>query len=210
MKHMTVEIAPHLSPDRSYTYVKSNFNFASIRDINSADVCPFVIVNDGIDILVFKNINERIPVEIGLSFQIDKPKRFFLKTKKNFDKLIKSQIKKKFLEMFESIKIVDAKIEKKSSRDMDQNDLKIFDTQRAIYNLDKTKVQPIYFVALPQNKIVNLIPRLDNLTTITPVNVFVCFGEQFSSLKLHYITKTVMNMMRDGNVLMPNIKNAIK
>lgn len=206
------------TPFQAYQHAQSHFSFV---DANSPScfVMPYMIITDGRDIFVFETPDRN--VEMGFRFFVPKPKKIPTGPEA-FDQIVEEAVYKHFMGMWSGIKTqvhapdeikYDLKLQKINKvgvkyADLDNEFINVHATNRGVYSLTKKKFLPIYFLVLPNNRSIGLIPAEADHRPI-PVE-FKHFSLRSDQLPLSYMTKVVVDMVTSGEILFPIVLSTTK
>ena len=146
------------TPLELFQYVQSNWTFLEEKDNRACFVCPFVIITDGQNIMIFDDSNNG--VEIGFKIYVEKPTGWFIKKDaEHFNKIAEKTIIDKFSEIFQYFTIKDlGAINPEKIFSISHPDIELVSTNRGGFNYVKKKFYPIYFIVFPKNKTINFFP----------------------------------------------------
>ncbi len=171
------------NPTRLYENIKTDHFFANENSKEVAFITPFCIFTDTSDILIW---TDHDIVHVGLHFYIKKPTIVYRKA--NFNDTIESSIRDYYDNLFQGCDIV-------------ETDVQIIDTNRAIYNLDRNQIYPIFFVIFPYNRPIRIFKN--ELPQALPVSAKSCIKQGLPGNTVNLISMSVIYLIKMGEILFP-------
>lgn len=159
-----------------YQELKKNYVWSS-GGKHLAIVEPYSIATDGHDLCMF--VSFKGEVEHGFYSSIARSKY------KSFEEIMERGIKNNFLNLFKDI-------------NLQQSDISIYPTERALYLDNMSRIIPIYFIILPNNKPITMTQTESNFI-ISQYHLRNCFILD----NMTFIDGTIASLLRSGNMQWP-------
>jgi hypothetical protein len=202
----------HLTQSRFF-FSRNNNKYAFVK--------PYCIITDGYDLIGF--ISNSAQIDIGISFEVNRPKKLFIKkTPVNFGNIIEQAVTKKFFDIFEVVHASNV-LETNNSPVIEDKQyvlrpikfsgelLNIHKTFKAIYSIDKKSIYIPYFVILPNLHSIRLKLKDENYQ-IAPIPIvdYLKTGLTKYRNRMHYVSMAISFMLAVGEIMLPIKRNEIK
>lgn len=201
-----------MTPIESFHHLQSKFCFADETSQQHSFVVPYTIFTDGKEVIIYEN--EAGEAEIGFKCLVPKAGN-----SKDFEEVILNAVSQGMNLFFSSIK-TRTNIELTKSENVnkspewdkipgEETDLPdgmagIHSTSRAVYSLDNRFIFPIYFLILPNTKLIKLNPTKEApkchtfyLADLTRVGL--------ARFNLSPVAKSILVMIGVGEIVLPII-----
>jgi len=193
-----------------YSSLIKTFYFKPETDYNFSIIKPYFLITNGNEIISFKEENN---ISIGLSFFIGQSKQLdkYIKNGESLENIIYESIllsiREHFLKIEQKVyfpKVCAAKTKIKDlpttiNVDLNDEEIKIISTQKAVCSMDKRFIMPIYICLFDSSKSISLVPRNANNSINMPCSIIKYDQELLKSLS--FMSKKVLSIIASGDIV---------
>ncbi|MHA2009841.1 MAG: hypothetical protein ACXADW_02810 [Candidatus Hodarchaeales archaeon] len=206
MKYLAIEpFEGECLPLQAFQHAQNHFSFVKEKESLTCYVAPYVITTDGKDIMYHQSSNGSI--DIGFQFLVPKPNTVKNKTPEEFSLIIESEVERNFHEIFsriltrEGTECVNPDEPIGSLIEIDKKFINVHSTNCGLYNLTKRKFCPIYFVVLPNDRIISFETAQDTPKYYT--TDFRVLLAYLNKTNMTFLAKSIIQTIQSGDILFP-------